>query len=304
MIREEYSFNDIADYLYDNNEMLIAGVANDDERSRFFFEQWNEKSKDVLLLKRADKGGVFYQYIKNKNEVQRDIIDLCVALPRLLRALKVDEKSVLLDMSSLDHVLIMFLTKQLLIQVIPRTLFAAYIRPNSYSNQSGNIGFSLCSQVMAVNSVPGFARRECDKQTLCSFLGFEGIRLKGILESVHNVDKFVPFVAFPSGEPQWYNVTMWNSMDTLQSENKDFAIQKCFSESIFEAVNLLRQNIQQDERVVLAPLGTRPHSMACAIFACQHPSTRIIYDYVIENSHRAEGIANITIYHLSSFLHT
>ena len=135
-------------------------------------------------------------------------------------------------------------------------------------------------------------------------MGFEGIRLKSILESVHNVDKFIPVVAFPSGAPQWYNVTMWNSMDTLQSENRDYAIRKCFSESIFEAVNLLQQNILHDEKVVLAPLGTRAHSMACAIFACQHPNTRIIYDYVIESNQRAVGIANITIYHLSSFLNT
>jgi len=31
--------------------------------------------------------------------------------------------------------------------------------------------------------------------------------------------------------------------------------------------------------------------MACALFACQHPHTRIIYDYAVEYRHRAIGIA-------------
>ena len=91
-------------------------------------------------------------------------------------------------------------------------------------------------------------------------------------------------------------------MDMLQSEARDVAIHKCFSEGIFSAVNLLESTISQDEKIVLAPLGTRPHSMACAIFACRRQNARIIYDFVIENENRAVGISNITIYHLSSFI--
>ena len=304
IIREEYIFEDIADYLFNSNELLIAGMPNPEERSRFFFNTWNNRGKSILLLQRVADGKMFYQLYHGKNVVQQNTIDLCIATSRLLHYLKVDEKNILLDMSSLDHVLIMFLTKQLITQVVPKTLFAAYICPDRYCQQSGNIGFSLCNQVLAVNSVPGFTKRESEKQTLCSFLGFEGIRLKSILESVYNIDKFIPVVAFPSGAPQWYNVTMWNSMDTLQSENRNYAIRKCFSDSIFDAVSLLKQNILPDEKVVLAPLGTRAHSMACAIFACNHSNTRIIYDYVIESPHRTAGIANIKIYHLSTFLNT
>ena len=133
-------------------------------------------------------------------------------------------------------------------------------------------------------------------------MGFEGVRLKGILETVHSFEKLIPIVAFPSGTPQWYNVTMWNSMDILQSEGKNLSVYKCYSESIFDAVNLLDKVICQDETVVLAPLGTRPHSMACAIFACLHEATRILYDFVIESDHRAIGISEITIYHLTSFI--
>ena len=266
IIREEYVFKDIADYLFSSNDLLIAGIPNTEERSRFFFNAWADRCKNVLLLHSVSDGKMVYQLYRGQNIIEQNTIDLCIATSRLLRYLRVDEKNVLLDMSSLDHVLIMFLTKQLITQVVPKTLFAAYICPDRYCQQSGNVGFSLCNQVLAVNSVPGFTKRESEKQTLCSFLGFEGIRLKSILESVYNIDKFIPVVAFPSGAPQWYNVTMWNSMDTLQSENRNYAIRKCFSDSVFDAVSLLKENILPDEKAVLAPLGTRAHSMACATY--------------------------------------
>lgn len=304
VIREEYAFNDIKDYLQSSNNLLIVGRPTQDERSHFFYDQWNDLGKDILVLTREANGRLHYQHITNNSIVEERSIDLCMGTPKLLKFLRVEEKSVLIDLASLDHVVIMFLTKQLLERVIPTSLFAAYIRPEHYNTQRGNTAFSLSSRVMAVDAIPGFARRVGDKQTLCAFLGFEGIRLKGILETVQNIERFIPVIAFPTGTPQWYHTTMWNSMDTLQSECADSAVLKCYSESIFEAVELLRLNIRSEDKLVLAPLGTRPHSMACAIFACEHNNTRIIYDYVVENDHRAIGISDIIVYHLSSFLKT
>lgn len=302
MIKEEYSFYHIEDYLYDNIDLLIAGFATAEERSCYFSELWTTKNKDVLFLMLDKNQTVVYQFVRNNTVVMKGRCDLCVGLPRILSEIDIVEKDVLLDISSLDNVLIMFITKQLLTKVTPRSFFASYIRPEKYVSESGNIGYELCQQIGAVDAVPGFAKREADNQILCAFLGFEGIRLKGVLEAIHSFEKLIPIVAFPSGTPQWYNVTMWNSMDILQSEGKNLSVHKCYSESVFEAFDLLNSTISQDETVVLAPLGTRPHSMACAIYACHHGATRIVYDFVVENDRRAMGIADITVYHLSSFI--
>lgn len=302
MINEEYSFDDLKDFLLDAVDLLIVGWPNQEERSCFFYGKWYNTDTKILLVKREKNEKVHCKLLENKTTVFERNVDLCVGLPQLLNCLNINQKNVLIDLSSLDNVLIMFLTKQLLTRVAPKSLFASYIRPEKYSSQSGDVGFALSEQVSAIESVPGFTRRESDNQTLCTFLGFEGKRLKGILETIHGFEKLVPIVAFPSGTPQWYNVTMWNSMDILQSETKDLLVYKCYSESVFDAVRLLNETIAQDENVVLAPLGTRPHSMACAIFACQHQATRIIYDFVIESEHRAIGVSDITIYHLSSFI--
>jgi len=302
MIKEEFSFSHVEKYLLEHIDLLIAGEPKAEERSYFFSNLWNQKNKDILFLNLIGNGIVSYRLIQNKNEKSKQNIDLCLGLPRLLKQIGLSNKNILLDMSSLDNVLIMFLTKQLLTRIAPSSFLASYIRPINYINESGNIGYKLCQQIGSVDAVPGFAKRETDNQILCAFLGFEGVRLKRILETIHSFEKFIPIVAFPSGTPQWYNVTIWNSMDILQSEDRNLSIYKCYSESIFEAVNLLNSVISADETVVLAPLGTRPHSLACAIFACLHEATRIIYDFVVENEHRAIGISDITIYHLSSYI--
>lgn len=50
MIKEEYSFSHIEDYLYDNIDLLIAGFSSEEERSVFFSELWKSKNKDILYL--------------------------------------------------------------------------------------------------------------------------------------------------------------------------------------------------------------------------------------------------------------
>ena len=302
MINEEYNYDDVSDYLENKIDLLIVGVPGNEEREKFFYEKWLGLGKDFLLLQRNDNTQIYCQVFSNKIKTYDVTVDLCVGLPRLLRQLNVGAKNVLVDLSSLDHVSIMTLTKQLLTQVTPRSFFAAYIRPTSYIHQKGTVGYGLSEKIQAISAVPGFARRERDQQTLCAFLGFEGIRLKGVLETVQNIEKLLPIVAFPSGSPQWYNVTIWNNMDMLQNEAKDLAINKCISEGVFEAVNLLRKIVPQEDNVVLAPLGTRAHSMACAIYACEHQSCRIVYDFAVESDERAIGISHIKVYHLSSFI--
>ncbi len=304
MLKEEYSFNDISEFLFAKINLLICGFPKDEERSHFIPHQWLERKFDVLMLRSIENNRFFFNYIKKGTLQSGGDGDICNQLPRILKDLDVDKKNILLDLSSLDHVLIMFLTKKLITYTVPSMLFASYTRPVRYLAQNGDIGFSLCDHVQEFDSVPGFARRAGTHQTVCTFLGFEGARLKKVFESVRDIDKFIPIVAFPSGAPQWFNVTMWNCMDVLQSEGGDYALYKCFSESIFDAVNIMRNNINTDENVVLVPLGTRPHSLACAIFASQHRNTRIIFDNVIERNRRAEGVAYTSVYHLTSFLNT
>ena len=92
MIREEYSFTDISEYLYDNNELLIVGTTSDDERSHFFYDEWYKRNKAILILSKTIDEQLQYQYIESKKCVDENSIDLCSATPLLLHRLHVDQK--------------------------------------------------------------------------------------------------------------------------------------------------------------------------------------------------------------------
>ena len=307
MFKEEYDYPNIREYLNQKIDLLIGGIPGVEERSWFFFNEIQNNKKDMLLFRQNlnDSNLVDVEYYQKGVLQHSQTTDLVMGIPRVLRYHGVFDKSVLLDLSSLEHVLLMYITKVLIQQVVPKLLFASYIRPNSYIGSRDDLAITLTNKILGVNSVPGFSKREKEWHVLCAFIGFEGVRLKGIIEATNNIEKLIPIIAFPSTALHWYNVTMWNNMDPLSDSSIDYTVHKCFSESIFEAVNLLNEILPQyNDRVILAPIGTRTHSIACAIYACYHPEIKIIFDYAVENQNRSQGIFKINIYHLSSFLKT
>jgi hypothetical protein len=305
MIKEEFDFKDIDDFLYNDVDYLFAGIQGEEERSSFFFNNWNDRKKSIINIYFVNEIQVRIICYKNQKCISEKTIDYLIELPRILSEYGINGKNILMDISSLDHVLIMCLTRIFITDLHPKKFFAVYIRPEQYCNQSGgSIDSSLCEKFMGVKAIPGFVRREQSDQKLCSFIGFEGRRLTGILEVVHDVEIMYSVIAFPSGSPHWYRVTIWNSMDILKTESPEFVLYKCLSESVFGAIDLLNKLFHKEDNVVLVPLGTRPHSLACAIYCCDHQNAGIIYDYAIEKKKRTVGISDIKVYHLSSFVHS
>ena len=135
-------------------------------------------------------------------------LKLLTELPDYLKNINISSMNVLMDLSGLSHVLFMFLTKAFIKELYPKLLFAAYIRPANYISESDDISKPLSQSIGEVSAVPGFAKRELGDPALCAFLGFEGIRLQGVLESITRFNRLVPVVAFPSGKPHWFNITI------------------------------------------------------------------------------------------------
>lgn len=303
MINEEYSFDELSEYLFNNIDLLIVGEETQDDRSFYFFNLWKSKNKDILVIKNIDNQKIKCS-IYNACDYASPIVKVLAIRDGLKHLFSNDinlsNKNVLVDLSSIDHISIMVLTKVLILSKKPKSLFASYIRPKEYEITDQEM--LLSENIGEVACVPTFVRRETSEQTLCAFVGFEGLRLKNIIENMVNVSKFRPIVAFPSGTAEWYNITMWNNMDSLKSYDENITISKCLSESIFEAIKLLNTILKEGDDIIIAPLGTRPHTMAAAIYACKNPKVRLIYDYVEEKDDRSRGIDYINIYHLSHFL--
>ena len=94
MIKEEYSFHHIEDYLYDNIDLLIAGFPSAEERSSFFSKLWASKNKDILFLALENNETVIIRLICNNTVRIDQKCDLCVGLPRLLKCIGVSDKDI------------------------------------------------------------------------------------------------------------------------------------------------------------------------------------------------------------------
>lgn len=302
MIREEFNYNSMKTYLHQHIDILILGKPNSEERNKFFFQSWENTGKDIIIIDLVNDDNIIRCDIMHKRNWENYCGEISQILPRILSKMNTVQSNVLIDLTSLHQVALMVLIKVLIKTIKPKTLFASYIRPQKYNISDDETTEVLTTKISEVKSIPKFTRRRRPDSVLCSFIGFEGFRYKNILESLDDIKRTRVVAAFPSGFPHWFNTTMWNAMDELLDDNIDSIVYKCFSESVFEAVSLLNKYLSKEPNIILAPIGTRVHAAACAIFGSMYNNVNIIYDYAVESDNRTVGIDEIIIYHLSSFI--
>lgn len=306
MIREEFSWDSVECYLRDTISAVLVGPSFDD-RSNYFPSLWNEWKCNLVRIEASrDYSQDVTISLLREGEIKKTYSgELVTELTSLFSDLNRQVNVICLDLSSLQHTVLMYLTKLLLTEVRPKQLFASYVEPVDYQIRSYLGDFLLSEELLGLRAVPGFVRRKrsCPGRLL-AFLGFEGERLIKILEEDTQSNTIIPVIGFPSFRPGWQARTLRNCMRSIEYAQASCDIHKCSAESIFDAydlINNLKPNLSKEE-YVLAPLGTRPHSMACAIYATLNPDTRIVYDHPVEMSRRSIGINRTICYHLSTFI--
>lgn len=302
-INEEYLLTDISEYVYSDVTILFVGP-NCDERSSFLRNQFTAKNKPIVEL--------IYDY-SNRKIIINPLYDTYlqpkkVSFSQLAGSIgnltNINLSCVLFDITSLEHPTIICLTKALLQSLRPAKLFASYVKPIEYTfkNELGEYAFS--EETSQASSVPGFVTSRKDEELLIPFLGFEGKRLTQIIGDTRYAGVY-PIVGSPSDEPLWLFDTLRNCMSTIRAQSAEANIIKCKANSIFGAYNILLKIAKENigTQLVLAPIGTRPHTTACAIFATKNRrTTNILYDYAREKPERTKGIRNTTIYNLSKYI--
>ena len=205
--------------------------------------------------------------------------------------------------TSLQHSVIMFIINILLTKIRVARLFLSYVKPLEYLNRTPYGKYEFYSKTFPAAMIPGMAARNKSNEVIVPFLGFDGDRLNNILEGM-DYDEVCPIIGFPSDNPYWQFESLRNCMLVLKHTASEQKIRKCKANSVFDALQTL-DGILTDHpsrNFVLIPLGTRPHSAACAIFASRCQNVRIIYDYAQESPVCSRGVRSATIYNVSQYL--
>ena len=298
-VKEEYLLSDVENYLTNNISVLIIGPQKD-ERTKAVYEKVGNKLKCIKMEYLYDENQILItplkeDYLKRKSS--------CLDLDKILLSLVsygFEFKNVLIDISSLQTPTIMTLVNTLFTSnsCRPAKLFVAYAKPEKYLPP-----YEFSTKFGEASSIPGYIARVRENEILIPFLGFEGARLKNIIGDAQ-YEKVIPIIGCPSDDPKWQFETMRKCMEEIEEQSAKYNIEKCKANSIFEAYYLLEELINTTARnYVLAPIGTKPHTVAATIFTLKHKTNcRLIYDFAIENYEQSSGVHNILIAHISSFL--
>lgn len=302
-LNEEYLLEDVKQYLENNITLLIIGPQMD-ERTRYVHSNINDKI-DCVKIEYIYKEKQF-DIIYEKNMIKRkcEPLDLGKYLASLT-SYGIEFRNIMIDITSLQVPTIMSILRTMKMEDYckPAKLFTAYAKPEKYLADNKKKYF-FSSNFSEPSPVPGFVARVKEDEILIPFLGFEGARIKNIIGEVQ-FKEVRPIIGFPSDDPKWQFETMRYCMEAIQEQRAESYIEKCKANSIFEAYYLLEKITKKNigANYVLAPLGTKPHTVAAILFALQHrKECRTIYDYAIENYDTSCGVHNIVITHISHFL--
>lgn len=213
----------------------------------------------------------------------------------------------LLDATSLDPVEMLLLCRIFLgTPEDHRRIGFVYVEPDRYlpaSNAAGmEYAFTFSDGFKGFHPVPGFAGelREDEEGRLVACLGFEADRLERILQN--DDSNFIRHLTLICGVPPYR--TSWEVHALLahhrvisqhQSWNLTYAGANN-PKATYERLEDASRAVGTGERLIIAPLGSKPSAIGMALFACCRDNVRLKYDFPIRTAGRSEGVGAVHRY--------
>ena len=307
MFRDEYIWAESANEVLAQATLLIRGSGRS-EREQVFLQEWNRARPDVA---------VFTVTFTSLDRCELEWTDVANGTPRLqtsgpVRSLLIGAlrqnfhalENVVLDITSLQHSAIMYIVTALLAVGGPGRLFAVYAEPREYVLRP-ETGFGLSTGFLGLRAVPGYIRAQsATAETLVAFLGFEGERLVRLMEDRETIKHLVPVIGLPAYQPGWNVRSLASAGRAVLSSGAHAGIRSCAACSVTDAFQLLDRlySSVSTSALAVAPLGTRPHTLATALFAVRHPRAQVLFDHPIEAIGRSAGVGRMHLYHLTGLL--
>lgn len=189
-----------------------------------------------------------------------------------------------------------------------------YVEPKDYEKDtflesSWSRDFSL-SDSHRVAGVPPFLPMQAqlaDRNVrLVAMLGYESSRLAGVFEQDPEMAVWRKFavVGVPSYSPGWEQNALANNVDTLDT-HQFHPVRYCSASSVSGAYDLLTQihaeGHDENPHTTVAPLGTKPHGIAAAMFLVDHSSYQqasLLYDHPIRIKGRSSKVRRWHLYRI------
>lgn len=179
-----------------------------------------------------------------------------------------------------------------------------YVEPQGYKSSSeagGTHGFDLSSSFSSFYPIPGFTPELSRSRSgrLLAFLGFEPSRLQRVLSAIDdglNIKSFSVAFGVPPYKASWEMHALMQNADVLSKQDADDVhyVGANNPYASFELIQKIARIIDANsERLVLAPLGTKPASISVALYAATNQNVRLMFDFPKRVRDRTFGVSRI-----------
>lgn len=217
-------------------------------------------------------------------------------------------KAVVLEATTLGFVEI-YLCIKALTELGFTQITLLYVEPGGYTNVKGEAllsrrEFELSAEVPGFKGIPGATLVSGIRSTQRTvfFLGFEERRLDVALETqILRPSDAAAVFGVPAFFPGWEMHSFANNVRVLQDAGLSGGIHFCGAESPAAAYDLLteiNESLLQGERLIVAPIGTKPNGIGVAVFVACNPGVGLLYDHPKRSAGRTSSVARWHLYNI------
>jgi hypothetical protein len=163
--------------------------------------------------------------------------------------------------------------------------------------------FELTDEFVGFKSIPEFVINLADPRPSRGvlFLGYEERRLDRILEDhqMINGDNCSVVFGVPAFWPGWEMNSFTKNLRVIRDKGIHPEIAFCGAENplaAYEALRAVSSSLKADERMFIAPLGTKPHGIGAALFCAEETTAGILYDHPKRRVGRTESATRWHLY--------
>lgn len=162
--------------------------------------------------------------------------------------------------------------------------------------------FDLSDEVPGYRPIPGATLITTSRtsQRAVFFLGYEERRLESAFEGQHvNPSDAAVVFGVPAFTPGWEMNSFANNIRVIKSNNIGGGVFFCGAESPAAAYDVLDEvydSLGSGERLIIAPIGTKPNGIGVALFAGTHPDVGLLYDHPKRSAKRSKSTTRWHLY--------
>ncbi|WP_272673978.1 MULTISPECIES: hypothetical protein [unclassified Providencia] len=216
--------------------------------------------------------------------------------------------TVYIDITGLTHSVWASILKSAIINKLK--VLVVYVEPDVYSLSSAPVEgqiYDLSSSIQGISPLPGFATlssRNNNNFTFIPLLGFEGPRLRYIIEQIQPGHECItPIVGSPGFKP-WYVFEAYIGNKGALAETSSWqSVRYAPANCPFSCYYLLEEiaDSNKERALKIALIGTKPHALGAVLFALSHTiPVELIHDHPIRKPNRTGGKARLLVYHISA----